>query len=143
MYLIIFLFLSCSNPETPNIDNKTETEKSNSDLTIRDRVGKYIGKDLGSDSNMELEITEYGFFNILLSIPSSTVNNRVVKSSINLKNYYDEKLLDLKAFGDFYDETDLAGPRRCEVTFKFISKAKVSMSFTYRNNFFGSILDKI
>ena len=45
LYLIIFLFLSCSNPETPNIDNKAETEKSNSDLTIRDRVGKYTGKD--------------------------------------------------------------------------------------------------
>ncbi len=69
------------------------------------------------------------------------LGERKVTSKINTGDKANEKLLELVISGSFSDVTDLAGPRNCEVTFKFISQQKISVSFTYRDNFYDSILE--
>lgn len=142
IYIILSLLLLSCNNNISNPSNTSNNNKNNSDYMIKERVGKYIGSVLGEKENdIELIIEDTGKLNILLLIKSN-IGERKVSCNIDIGNIANEKLLDLVVKGSFNDPTDLAGPRICEVHFKFISIEKVSISFNYRGDFYGSILEK-
>ena len=140
LYFIFFIFLLCTRLYTDK--NNNNIEKDNSELTLKERAGKYLGTDLGNpNASIRLDITEQGNINITLSIKDN-IGIRTVTSDIDVSNKINDKILDLDIDALFYDPTDLYAPRKCKVTFKFISIQKVSISFTYRDHFYGTILEK-
>ena len=57
LYFIFFIFLSCTSPYTDK--NNNNIEKDNSELTLKERAGKYLGTDLGNpNASIRLDITE-------------------------------------------------------------------------------------
>lgn len=143
-FLFITLFiipLSCGYNETTAPE--VVIPKYNHELTVSERVGNYKGYAVGGKGHIiDLSINNDTTADIILTM-QTTIGTREAKSSVSFSNEWGQKVTELVLASYFDDPTDLAGPRRCFVTYNFISIDKISVSFTYRNGFYGAILTKI
>lgn len=143
LILIIFIFLSCSSPEIPNNkNNNNSTDKDNSELTIKERAGKYKGPDHNYPTcNLELNISEQGNLNVMLVINNQTWT-RIITSNIDISDKINDKALELKVFGKFKD-THSSIPETSKIGLQFLFPHEINIYFYYQGVLYGGFLEKV
>lgn len=141
---IFFIFLSCTSPYADKKDdnNNNNTEKDNSELTLKERAGKYIGKDLDSPTcDLELNIAEEGSLNIILTISSPKI--RTITSNIDVSDKINSKELELTVTGIFKDSFHPDTTKSSDVTLQFLFVKEINMYFYYDGVLYGGLLKKV
>ncbi|SUW21352.1 Uncharacterised protein [Brachyspira pilosicoli] len=135
----IFIFLSCTSPYTDK--NNNNIEKDNSELTLKERAGKYIGKDHNYPTcDLELNIAEEGNLNIILTINSTKI--RTIMSNIDASDKINSKELELTVTGIFKDSFHPDTSKSSEVTLQFLFAKEINMYFYYDGVLYGGLLKK-
>lgn len=140
LYFIFFIFLSCTSPYT--YKNNNNIEKDNSELTLKERAGKYIGKDHNYPTcDLELNIAEEGNLNIILTINSTKI--RTIMSNIDASDKINSKELELTVTGIFKDSFHPDTSKSSEVTLQFLFAKEINMYFYYDGVLYGGLLKKV
>lgn len=145
LYFIFFIFLSCTSPYADKKDdnkNNNNIEKDNSELTLKERAGKYIGKDHNYPTcDLELNIAEEGNLNIILTINSTKI--RTIMSNIDASDKINSKELELTVTGIFKDSFHPDTSKSSEVTLQFLFAKEINMYFYYDGVLYGGLLKKV
>ncbi|MEI0579464.1 hypothetical protein [Brachyspira pilosicoli] len=140
LYFIFFIFLSCTSPYTDK--NNNNIEKDNSELTLKERAGKYIGKDHSYPTcDLELNIAEEGNLNIILTISSPKI--RTIISNIDVSDKINSKELELTVTGIFRDSFHPDTPKSSEVALQFLFVKEINIYFYYDGILYSGLLKKV
>ena len=143
---IFFIFLSCTSPYADKKDDNknNNTEKDNSELTLKERAGKYLEekKTPYYDESAEVNISEQGVLSISIT-KKVRWEVRTITSNIDISDQMNNQLLGLKVNGVFHDSLFSDKETSSEVSFIFLSPQTISVSFFHDDYFYIYELEKV